>query len=209
MWSTLAVFHRISDIVKQAMPHDSHVLMLLNRAGHVTLCQAVAKGRFRNDLSYRLQVFDIQLPALRERRGDVLLLAEHFLRAFADTSGGTPARLSDKACDALVAHTWPGNIRELRNVLETAAILNEEGVIEPCHLSLQSTVPVAAETQDLQTIERRMIERVLQQTGWNKARTARQLGLTRTQLYGRLRRLGLENRYSIRHRPSSVQATRQ
>jgi len=158
------------------------------------LRQAVAQGTFRNDLFYRLQVFDIQLPALRERRGDVLLLAEHFLRAFAETSGGTPARLSGKACDALLAHTWPGNIRELRNVLETAAILNEEGVIEPCHLSLQSTVPVAADTQDLQTIERRTIERVLQQTRWNKSRTARQLGLTRTQLYGRLRRHGLENR---------------
>jgi transcriptional regulator of acetoin/glycerol metabolism len=110
-----------------------------------------------------------------------------------DTSGGTPARLSDKARDALVAHTWPGNIRELRNVLETAAILNEEGVIEPHHLSLQPTVPVAADTQNLQTTERRMIERVLQQTGWNKSRAARQLGLTRTQLYGRLRRHGLEN----------------
>src|SRR4029077_17291915 len=73
------------------------------------LLQAVARGSFREDLFYRLQVFDIQLPALRERSSDVLLLAEHFLHGFAEVFGGPPAHLSDEARDALVAHSWPGN----------------------------------------------------------------------------------------------------
>jgi DNA-binding NtrC family response regulator len=156
------------------------------------LREAVGRGAFREDLFYRLQVFDIQLPALRDRSSDVLLLAEHFLKGFAEVSGGPPARLSDEARDALVAHSWPGNIRELRNVLEAASILSDEGVIERRHLSLYATTTVAPGTPDLATIERQTIEKILQQTDWNKSKTARRLGLTRTQLYVRLRRYGLE-----------------
>jgi DNA-binding NtrC family response regulator len=156
------------------------------------LREAVGRGAFREDLFYRLQVFDIQLPALRDRSSDVLLLAEHFLKGFAGVSGGPPAHLSDEARDALVAHSWPGNIRELRNVLEAASILSDEGVIERRHLSLYATTTVAPGTPDLATIERQTIEKILQQTDWNKSKTARRLGLTRTQLYVRLRRYGLE-----------------
>jgi transcriptional regulator with PAS, ATPase and Fis domain len=157
------------------------------------LGQAVERGTFREDLFYRLQVFDIQLPPLRDRNSDVLLLAEHFLKAFADASGGPPARLSDEARDALVAHSWPGNIRELRNVLEAASILSDEGVIERRHLSLHGArVAPSSNPQDLAAMERQTIEKILQQTDWNKSKTARLLGLTRTQLYVRLRRYGLE-----------------
>ena len=155
------------------------------------LRHAVERGTFREDLFYRLQVFDILLPLLRDRSSDVLLLAEHFLHGFADVSGGPPARLSDEARDALVAHSWPGNIRELRNVLEAASIVSNEGVIERCHLSLHAAARMTA-TEDLATMERQTIEKILQQTDWNKSKTARRLGLTRTQLYVRLRRYGLE-----------------
>jgi DNA-binding NtrC family response regulator len=153
----------------------------------------VEKGTFREDLFYRLQVFDIPLPALRERLSDVPLLAEQFLAEVGEAMGGRPTRLADEARDALLAHSWPGNVRELRNVLECSAILSDEGVIEPRHLSLQGRAAPAALPHDLETMERQTIENVLRKTDWNKAKAARQLGLTRTQLYVRLRRHGLEN----------------
>jgi DNA-binding NtrC family response regulator len=154
----------------------------------------VERGTFREDLFYRLQVFDIHLPTLRERISDIPLLAEYFLAESAETVHERPSRLSDDARDALMAHEWPGNIRELRNVLEAAAILADEGVIEPRHLSLRSKTSEPASPHDLAAMERRAIESALQRTDWNKAKTARLLGLSRTQLYGRLRRYGIENR---------------
>jgi DNA-binding NtrC family response regulator len=132
------------------------------------------------------------LPTLRERLTDVPLLAEHFLTEFGKALGHRSTRLSDEARDALLAHAWPGNIRELRNVLESAAILSDDGVIERRHLSLQAK-PIAAAPTDLGSLERQTIENVLRETDWNKSKTARKLGLTRTQLYVRLRRYGLEN----------------
>ena len=93
----------------------------------------------------------------------------------------------------LLAHAWPGNIREPRNVLESAAILSDDGAIERRHLSLQSTPEsTAVSSTDLSEIERQTIEAVPRQTDGNKSKTARRLGLTRTQLYVRLRRYGLE-----------------
>jgi len=100
-------------------------------------------------------------------------------------------RLLDEALDALLAHDWPGNVRELRNVLERAAILTD-GDIECRHLSLRRKSRLVASTDDVHNIERATIERVLSETSWNKAQAARRLGLTRTQLYGRLRRYRLE-----------------
>ena len=162
-------------------------------ASNRDLRQAVEKGTFREDLFYRLQVFDIELPALRDRISDVPLLAEHFVAEFGKALGHRSTRLADEAREALLAHPWPGNIRELRNVLESAAILSDDGVIERRHLSLQAKTTAVAPT-DLSGIERQTIENVLRETDWNKSKTARKLGLTRTQLYVRLRRYGLENR---------------
>jgi DNA-binding NtrC family response regulator len=162
-------------------------------ASNRDLRQAVENGTFREDLFYRLQVFDIPLPPLRERLSDVPLLAEQFLGEVGEAMGGRPTRLADDARDALLAHSWPGNVRELRNVLERAAILSDEGIIERRHLSLHGKAAPSASPNDLGTMERQTIENVLRQTDWNKAKTARQLGLTRTQLYVRLRRYGLEN----------------
>src|SRR6266850_826241 len=161
-------------------------------ASNRDLRQAVAKGTFREDLFYRLQVFDIQLPALRDRISDVPLLAEHFLAEFGNALGHRSMGLTDEARDALLAHAWPGNIRELRNVLESSAILSDDGVIDRRHLSLQAKPIAAASSTDLSAIERQTIETVLRETDGNKSKTARRLGLTRTQLYVRLRRYGLE-----------------
>jgi transcriptional regulator with GAF, ATPase, and Fis domain len=166
---------------------DVRVVAATNR----DLRQDVERGAFREDLFYRLQVFDIHLPELCERRSDIPLLAEHFLAEFAESLGGRPARLAEGARDALLAHSWPGNIRELRNVLESAAILSD-GVIERRHLSLHAKTPGRASPLDLPGIERQTIEAVLHRTDGNKAKAARLLGLTRTQLYVRLRRHGIE-----------------
>ena len=154
--------------------------------------EAVEHGAFREDLLYRLQVFDIVLPPLRERVADIAPLAEHFLAEFAHAKGGRPARLLDEAFNALITHDWPGNVRELRNVLERAAILSD-GEIGCAHLSFRAKRPSALPTADLASTERVTIERVMRETDWNKSKAARRLGLTRTQLYGRLRRHGLES----------------
>jgi transcriptional regulator with PAS, ATPase and Fis domain len=162
-------------------------------ASNRDLRQAVENGTFREDLFYRLQVFDIPLPALRDRLSDIPLLAAQFLTEMRETTGGLATSLADEARDVLLAHTWPGNVRELRNVLERAAILCDDGVIEPRHLSLHAKARPAAPPNDLGAMERQTIENVLRQTDGNKAKAARQLGLTRTQLYVRLRRYGLEH----------------
>jgi Nif-specific regulatory protein len=154
------------------------------------LVEAVHAREFRRDLFYRLQVFDIVLPPLRERPADIPLLVKSFLEDFGSITG-RPHVLSAEALDALMWHSWPGNVRELRNALERAVILSDD-VIEPCHLRLNVTEPTKA-PDDLMTLERQRIEAVLHQTDGNKSKTARRLGISRTQLYGRLRRYGLAN----------------
>ena len=166
--------------------------MRIIAASNRDLGDAVERGTFREDLLYRLQVFDILLPPLRDRLSDVPLLAQQFLADCARTMHRRIPGLRDDARDALLAHDWPGNVRELRNVLERAAILSD-GDIECQHLSLRPKMRALSPLRsDLSTVERGTIERVLHETNWNKSRAARRLGLTRTQLYGRLKRYGLE-----------------
>jgi len=158
------------------------------------LRRAVAHGRFREDLYYRINVFDIRIPPLRERGLDILLLARHFLEEFARTSDGPAVQLTSAAEDALVAYHWPGNVRELRNVLERAAIVCEGPVIDTEHLSLadpEEDAPSAGST-NLETLERQAIVQALRDVAGNKRRAAQRLGISRTQLYCRLRKYGLE-----------------
>jgi transcriptional regulator with PAS, ATPase and Fis domain len=157
------------------------------------LPKAVERGTFREDLFYRLQVFDIAIVPLRDRRGDILPLAEAFLQELAPSLGRPPAAVAGDARQALLRHDWPGNVRELRNALERAAILCDGGPIEARHLALQPRcAPARVDTTNLKVFERDMIAQVLQQCRWNKAQAALRLGLTRTQLYVRMRRYGLE-----------------
>ncbi len=153
------------------------------------LYDAVERGQFRADLYYRVNVFDIRLPPLRERRNDILLMATTFLREF-----GTTATLTPAAMELLRRHDWPGNVRELRNVLERAAIVCDGPFIDAEHLSLstRADVPQLIST-DLGVLERQAITQVMRETGGNKVRAAKQLGITRTQLYGRLRKYGFES----------------
>jgi transcriptional regulator with GAF, ATPase, and Fis domain len=156
------------------------------------LCEAVEEGAFREDLFYRLQVFDIHLPPLRERRTDIPVLAAAFLDDIGRSLGRPPAELTREAKDELLAHDWPGNVRELRNALERAAILCGTGRIDREHLLFHARPSAPSVTKDLQTVERRRIEQVMRETDGNKSRAASRLGLTRTQLYVRLRKYDLE-----------------
>jgi transcriptional regulator with GAF, ATPase, and Fis domain len=157
------------------------------------LRKAVERGDFREDLYYRLQVFDIRIAPLRERPADILPLTESFLQEIGKSFGRPPAGLTRDARETLVLHDWPGNVRELRNALERAAILCEGGLIRAQHLSLhRSTRPLGLVTTDLNTVERDTIVQVMRDCRWNKSRAAKRLGLSRTQLYVRLRKYDLE-----------------
>jgi transcriptional regulator with GAF, ATPase, and Fis domain len=157
------------------------------------LRKAVERGTFRDDLFYRLQVFDIHIAPLRDRPEDILPLSEAFLKNIGKSFGRPPAGLTRDAREALLRHDWPGNVRELHNALERAAILCEGGLIHAGHLSLESVTRTSEQpTADLSATERDTIAQVLQDTKWNKAKAAKRLGLSRTQLYNRMRKYGLE-----------------
>ena len=160
-------------------------------ATNCDLYGAVARDYFRLDLYYRLNVFDIRIPPLRERREDIVVLAQSFLREIARTTDRTRVELTAEATEALLRHEWPGNVRELFNALERATIVCEDGLIRAQDLSLASRVPLMLDTTDLAAMERQTIERVIRDVNGNKARAARTLGISRTQLYSRLRKHGL------------------
>jgi transcriptional regulator with GAF, ATPase, and Fis domain len=164
------------------------------------LRRALDRGDFRQDLYYRLQVFEIRLPALRERADDVLPLSEAFLEDIGRLFGRPTAGITHEARAALLGYSWPGNVRELRNVLERAAIVSEGGLIAPEHLSLMeapsesSLVPgEPPRGTNVKVIERQLVEQVLRECAGNKSQAARRLGLTRKQLYVRLQKYGLRD----------------
>jgi len=166
---------------------DVRVLAATNR----DLLAEMRAGRFREDLFFRLDVFPIEMPPLRERGDDVLLLAEHFLTALAPE-----ARLSNAAKAALAGYAWPGNVRELRNVLERAVILADGSTIEPAHLHLLPDMsrPAGREEQEgggIADVERQMIQTALRQAGGNKTEAAKLLKITRRMLYSRMKKHGL------------------
>ena len=157
------------------------------------LRNAVERGAFREDLFYRLSVFDIQIPRLRDRPADIVPLSEMFLQEIGKSFGRPPAALTREARQALLQYEWPGNVRELRNVLERASILCEGGFIDGDHLTLQPAARSSRnDTTDLNALERTTIATVLQECRGNKTKAARRLGLSRTQLHWRVRKFGLE-----------------
>jgi transcriptional regulator with PAS, ATPase and Fis domain len=185
---------------------DVRIVAATNR----NLPRAIAAGQFREDLYYRLNVFAIQLPALRDRRDDILPLTDAFLAEIGRGIGRPAAGISNDARHGLIGYHWPGNVRELRNVLERATILCDGGLITSEHLALTVAAPpappainapaagdaagfaVPACISDLQSMERALIEQTLQTVRFNKSKAAKALGLTRHQLYVRMRRYRLE-----------------
>jgi two-component system response regulator AtoC len=175
---------------------DVRVLAATNR----NLKAAISQGSFREDLYYRLAVFDIALPPLRDRPEDIAMLVDAFLDEIGRSVGRPAAGMSQEVKDKLVSYPWPGNVRELRNAIERAVILCEGGLITSEHLPLgiasapssparASGPPDTAATLD--AVEREMIVGALTRAGNNKSAAARLLGLSRAQLYSRLEKHGL------------------
>jgi transcriptional regulator with PAS, ATPase and Fis domain len=159
------------------------------------LDEAVARGHFRLDLYYRLNVFDIRVPPLRERREDIVILANSFLQEISQSTDRGRVELTHEAMETLLAHEWPGNVRELHNALERATIVCEDGLIRVHDLSLgPPRTPLEVDNTGLAALERQAIERAIRDVNGNKASAARKLGISRTQLYTRLRKHGLESR---------------
>jgi two-component system, NtrC family, response regulator AtoC len=207
-----------------AVPVDVRVVLSLTPS----LAEAWPAGDTLPELLSRLSVFSVWVPPLRERLGDIRLLAEHFLRKYAQRNPRAATSLSPEAVARLEAYAWPGNVRELENVIERAAILSRSDVIQPEHLafSSQARLPQRSDPglagaslaplssppsappasggsgassgsridldSQLEDIERRELISALERCSGNKAEVARSLGIQRTTLYYRLKRLGIE-----------------
>ncbi|PYO51298.1 MAG: hypothetical protein DMD84_13580, partial [Candidatus Rokuibacteriota bacterium] len=177
---------------------DFRLIVATNR----NLTDAMARGQFREDLYYRLSVFPIHLPPLRERGEDVVLLAQEFVRRLGERMGKGQPGLSRDARELLVTYAWPGNIRELQNAIERALIVSDGGLITAAQLGLirpqlpsgEASLAVAnhdAAAATLQELERHAIADALAKAKGNKTAAAGALGITRMRLYTKLKRLGL------------------
>ncbi len=154
---------------------------------------AIANGQFREDLYYRLNVVNIELPPLRERTEDIPLLAQHFLKGFALENQKEIAEFSPQATDFLLRCKWPGNVRELENAIERAVILTKNSCIEIADLSPQNLVPAGSTLpgRNLKQVEKNHIQDVLTETGGNYTGAARILGISRMTLYNKAKAYGL------------------
>jgi len=167
----------------------------------------VAEGKFREDLYYRLNVVYIHLPPLRERKDDIPLLTNHFLKKYTSLYNLPPKKISDETMKILLEYSWPGNVRELENAIERAVILSEGEVIKPVDLpekirdrfsvgGVSDQVSLSGLT--LEELEKRYILQVLDETGWNKNRAAQILGIDPSTLYRKLQRYGLSKSGNVR-----------
>jgi len=193
----------------QVIEVDVRVVTATNK----NLREAVAQKQFREDLYFRIAAVPIEIPPLRERGDDVLLLAEHFLEVYRREFGKAGLSFSDDARQQLQSYPWPGNVRELQNTIERAAILADSDALDAAALQLPSARPTAAQipagmlnesfswegtldevtSRATQHVERYLIEAALRECKWNKTRAAEKLGVSYKTLLAKLRALGLEN----------------
>jgi DNA-binding NtrC family response regulator len=161
-------------------------------ATNLDLEHAVKEGRFREDLYYRLNVFTIALPPLRDRPSDIPLLADYFLAKFTKSMGKPIAGFADEALSVLGRYRWPGNVRELRNVIERAMVVAKRDVIQAADLSLPFDEGGCLPAVDsLEEMEQLHIRRILDKTGGNIAQAAELLGIERATLYAKIKKYGL------------------
>ena len=177
---------------------DVRVVSSTNR----DLAAAIREGRFREDLFYRLNVFEIRLPPLRERREDIPEIARFFLARFGRDLGKPSLRLTEEACSLLAAYDWPGNVRALQNLIERAAVLATGHEIDAGFFRVMLPAAAAPPEQQpeeasfelepaLEEVERKLILRALGASGDNKAQAARLLGIGERTLWYKLKRFGL------------------
>jgi len=184
----------------QTVTVETRVILATNEE----LSSLVAAGKFRQDLFYRINVVNIELPPLRERTSDIPVLARHFLARSAEQMGRSTSDFADDALAALVAYRWPGNVRELENVVERAVLLGKSSLVRACDLPVDvaragrggaaSMTSAASQTlkEALEGPERSIILETLARYEWNRHQTADALGINRTTLYKKMKRLGLE-----------------
>jgi DNA-binding NtrC family response regulator len=183
---------------------DTRLILATNE----DLSKAVAEGRFRQDLFYRINVINIELPSIRERIADIPLLAEHFLRQICSESGKNVSGFTDEAMAALQRFRWPGNVREMQNVIERAVLLGKTSIIgmEDLPAGLTADAPASVESsfglrplkEAMSNPERQIILNALESHNWNRHATAAALGINRTTLYKKMKRLNLEEPHLAR-----------
>ena len=183
---------------------DQQVKVRIVAATNSNLEQLIADGKFRSDLYYRLRVVQLNLPPLRERNGDILMLANYILNQHAQRYRKQPIRISEAAQAALMNYAWPGNVRELRNMMEQVVLMTNTEMLEPHHLPLSNSLPpetgalpgsdarvqpatsLTADELNLIEMEKRMVAEALERTQGNVTRAAELLGLSRDTLRYRI-----------------------
>ncbi len=175
-------------------------------ATHRNLEEMMSVGEFREDLYYRLNVVSINIPSLRERKEDIPMLIEHFIKKYSDINGKNVASVSREALDKLMKYNYPGNVRELENIIERSVILAREETITENELPLQLDLSYEKNLIDprdidknyeekMKLFESEMIKEALKRTNGNKSAAARELGISERHLRSRLERLGLKNEF--------------
>ncbi len=172
----------------QEIAVDVRILAATNR----DLLQAIKEKRFREDLYYRLNVITIHLPSLRERKKDIPLLADHFMRKFCFEMNREPVNIAPEALELLMDYHWPGNVRELENIIERALVIGQGKSILPAHLPFDRGQQREVELpESLREMEQHHIMRILEKTGWNISQTARRLEIDRQTLYNKIQKYGI------------------
>ena len=182
------------EFVKVGDTKTTHVDVRILSATNRNLKEEIANGRFREDLYFRLSVFRILLPPLRQRRDDILLLAQHFIGLYARQIGRTAPSLSTEAKNIFLAYPWPGNVREMMNAIEHALIVCEGEITRhdlPIDMLTGDTSTAADDSFDLKSVERNHIIKVLHHTHGNKTETARMLKIGLTTLYRKIEEYGI------------------
>jgi PAS domain S-box-containing protein len=171
---------------------DARVIVATNR----NLTELIQSGSFREDLYYRINVIRLELPPLRERKDDLPLLVDQFIRRFNRVQHRTVPGISSEALSLLMVHHWPGNIRELQNCIERAFVLCGDGRIDIAHLPEELTVSGSSVSLGTQSslhelLDRQSIQAALERSGFNRLAAARELGIHKTTLFRRMKRLGM------------------
>jgi transcriptional regulator with PAS, ATPase and Fis domain len=176
------------EFIKLGDEKTTKVNVRIIAATHRDLKKEAEQGIFREDLYYRLNVFTIELPALRDRGEDIPVLANHFLSLYGTRENKPGLSLSKEALQLLEQHSWKGNIRELRNVMERAAILTDGNSVLPEHLpyEIQKQSTDSANNLSLSSVEKKHIQKVLEHTKGNKTKAAEYLGIGLTTLYRKM-----------------------
>src|SRR5512134_3600504 len=173
---------------------SSRILAATNR----DLKKAIEEGRFRADLYYRLNVISIEIPPLRERREDIPLLVDHFVEKFNIEMGKQIRGVSEEAMRVLIDYDWPGNARELRNVVERAMVVAKENVINGSDISLpDSATGASRKAKSLEEVEKEHIRLVLHENQWNIVRSALALGIDRVTLYNKIKKFELRKEETV------------